>query len=205
MATDERAPNRRLDYDLIESFVATGARVLDLGCGDGQLLEQLARNKGCNGYGIEIKEDLVLKCVQRGVPVYHGDMSEGMAHYHDGSFDVVILSQTLHQTTDPRQVIREMLRVGETAIISFRNLGHWAARWHLLVRGSMPVNSLQPYSWYDSPNVHLCTVTDFRNLCLQEHLPTVREVFLAPSSRPISGFLANWRAELAIFQIGRQA
>jgi methionine biosynthesis protein MetW len=204
VTSHERLAGHRPDYDLIESFVPTGARVLDLGCGDGQLLARLARDNGCAGYGVEIREDQALKCVQRGVPVYHGDMSEAMSHYHDGSFDMVILSQTLHQTTNPRVVIHAMLRVGETAIISFPNLGHWKVRWHLLARGSMPVNSLRPYSWYDSPNAHLCTVRDFRILCAQERLAIVQEVFLSGSGRRLGNALANWRAELAVFQITRR-
>jgi methionine biosynthesis protein MetW len=130
----------------------------------------------------------VVACVKRGVAVYHGDMLEGMRFYRDHSFDVVVLSQTLQQTSDPVRVIREMLRVGETAIISFPT-------------GHMPRNGLLPYAWYDTPNVHLCTVADFRVLCGQQELERVHEIFLVPPSRQISPFLANWRAGLAIFQL----
>ncbi|MBN1641453.1 MAG: methionine biosynthesis protein MetW [Anaerolineae bacterium] len=194
---------RRLDYALIEAMVPAGSRVLDLGCGDGQLLADLAANKGCQGRGIEINDRAVVACIQRGVAVYHGDMLEGMAFYRDHSFDVVILSQTLQQTADPVRVINEMLRVGETAIISFPNFGHWQVRLQLLLRGRMPRNDLLPYQWYDTPNVHLCTVTDLRELCEAHGLTRVREIFTVPPSRQIGPLGANWRAGLAIFQIRR--
>jgi methionine biosynthesis protein MetW len=194
---------RRLDYELIEALVPTGARVLDLGCGDGQLLAGLVAQKGCQGRGIEINEQAVVACIRRGVAVYHGDMLEGMGFYGERSFDVVILSQTLQQTSDPVGVIREMLRVGETAIISFPNFGYWRVRLQLLFTGRMPRNALLPYAWFDTPNVHLCTVADFRRLCGEHDLKRLREIFLVPPSRQIGSFLANWRAGLAIFQVRR--
>jgi len=195
---------RRLDYALIEALVPPGSRVLDLGCGDGQLLADLAANKGCEGRGIEISDHSVLACIQRGVAVYHGDMLEGMSYYRDGSFDVVILSQTLQQASDPVRVIVEMLRVGDTAIISFPNFGYWEVRLQLLLRGRMPRSDLLPYEWHNTPNVHLCTVTDFRELCEEQGLRRMHEIFLVPPSRQIGDVGANWRAGLAIFQIARK-
>jgi methionine biosynthesis protein MetW len=200
----KRSKRPRLDYTLIGALVPQGARVLDLGCGDGQLLADLIRQKGCQGRGIEIDEQAVVASVRRGVPVYHGDMLEGMSFYDANSFDVVILSQTLQQTRDPVRVIREMLRVGKTAIISFPNFGHWRVRLELLFTGRMPQNTLLPYDWHNTPNVHLCTVTDFRRLCQDESLERLHEIFLVLPNRQISAALANWRAGLAIFQIRRK-
>ncbi|HUU11738.1 MAG TPA: methionine biosynthesis protein MetW [Phycisphaerae bacterium] len=199
----DRPARARLDYELIGSFVPDGAKVLDVGCGDGQLLDDLIRRKGCEGRGIDIDEKAVLECVKRGLPVYHGDMLEGMSFYPDGHFDVAILSQTLQQTVRPAAVIREMLRVADRAVISFPNFGHWGVRLRLLLEGRMPRTRLLPDDWYDTPNVHLCTVRDFREFCRRENLCKTREIFLTPGYRPIGRWLANWRAGLAIFQIRR--
>jgi len=198
----KRPTKLRLDYELIESLVADGAKVLDLGCGDGQLLADLIEQKGCQGRGIEIDEEATLQCIQRGVPVYHGDMLEGMSFYRDGQFDVVILSQTLQQTMDPPKVIHEMLRVGRRAIISFPNFGHWLVRVQLLLGGRMPHNRLLPYHWYNTPNVHFCTVKDFREFCERQKLGR-EEIFLSARYQRLSALLANWRAGTAIFQIER--
>ena len=161
----------------------------------------LSGDPGSQGRGIEIDEKAVLACIKRGVAVYHGDMLEGMSFYRAQAFDLVILSQTLQQTSDPVRVIQEMLRVGKTAVISFPNFGHWRVRLQLLLTGRMPRTKLLPYTWFNTPNVHLCTVTDFRRLCEQQNLERIREIFLAPPARLIAPHLANWRAALAIFQI----
>jgi methionine biosynthesis protein MetW len=201
VAAPSAARSRRLDYELIEGLVPRGSRVLDLGCGDGSLLAQLASEKRCRGSGIEIDEQAVLQCIERGVAVYHGDMLEGMDHYEDGAFDLVILSQTLQQTEDPVRVMREMLRVGGTAIISFPNYGYWRIRLQLLLGGRMPRTNLLPYAWHQTPDVHVCTVNDFRSLCRQLGMRIVRELFVVPGSRQIGAVGANWRAALAIFQL----
>ncbi|TET54278.1 MAG: methionine biosynthesis protein MetW [Anaerolineales bacterium] len=192
---------RRLDLELIEALVPESARVLDLGCGDGELLERLCGQGLCRGRGIEIDENAVLECIKRGIAVYHGDMLEGMGFYGDQEFDVVILRQTLQQTSDPVRVIQEMLRVGKTAIISLPNFGYWRVRLTLLFGGRMPESDLLHYPWHSTPNVHLCTVADFRRLCDEQGLERVREVFLVPPSHRIGSLLANWRAEMAIFQL----
>jgi methionine biosynthesis protein MetW len=205
MIAPHRAARPRLDYELIEALVPDSARVLDLGCGDGALLAALIETKRCVGRGIEIDDVAVQACVQKGLPVYHGDMLEGMSFYRDGQFDVVILSQTLQQTLKPPQVIREMLRVGRQAIISFPNFGHALVRLGLLFSGRMPRTRMLPYHWFNTPNVHLCTVKDFREFCDREGLRRVREIFVSPSNRPIASLGANWRAGLAIFQIEKGA
>ncbi len=192
---------RRPDHDLIASLVPDEARVLDLGCGNGQLLAKLAEGKNCVGRGIEIDDEAVLACIRLGVAVYHGDMLEGMGNYDTHAFDVVILSQTLQQTSDPVRVIQEMLRVGKAAIISFPNFAYWRVRLQLLVNGRMPKTPLLPYEWYDTPNVHLCSVRDFRLLCQKLGLERMREIFLAPPARQIGAWRANLRAGLAVFQV----
>jgi len=199
----DRPSKLRLDYELIESLIPDGAKVLDLGCGDGRLLDDLIRRKGCVGRGIDIDEKAVLECVKRGVPVYHGRMLEGMGFYPDGYFDVAILSQTLQQTASPPEVIREMLRVAGRAIISFPNFGHWRVRLRLLLGGRMPRTDALPYHWFDTPNVHLCSVRDFREFCRRENLCKTHGIYLTPAYRRIGPRLANWRAGLAIFQIRR--
>jgi len=191
----------RLDYQLIEQWIPAGAKVLDLGCGDGQLLEDLMRNKGVIGRGIDILDEEVMNCISRGVPAYHGDMMEGMSFYKDGYFDIVILSQTLQQTLDPPAVLREMLRVGQKAIVSFPNFAHWHVRLQLLFTGRMPRSRLLPYHWYNTPNVHLLTIRDWRVLCRREGYKIDDEIFLTPNYRRIRPILENWRAGIGIFQI----
>jgi methionine biosynthesis protein MetW len=191
----------RLDYQLIESYVEPGSRVLDLGCGDGALLADLMREKQCRGCGIDVDLREVRNCVARGVPVYHGDMLEGMAMYRDDSFDCVILSQTLQQTMGPRNVVREMLRVGKRAIISFPNFAHWRVRLHLLLRGKMPVTPALPYAWYSTPNIHLLTVRDFENLCRDLELRVIDRIYLSSGYQRRSGILPNLLASMAIFVI----
>ncbi|MHB9034989.1 MAG: methionine biosynthesis protein MetW [Anaerolineae bacterium] len=196
---------RRPDYELIASFIPNGSRVLDLGCGDGQLLRELAAQRQCMVRGIEINDHYVSEAIHNGVPVYHGDMLEGMGFYRSGSFDVVVLSQTLQQTLHPPLVLKEMLRVGSNAIVSFPNFGLLKTRLQLLFTGRMPRHEFLPYTWYETPNVHLCTITDFRELCAQEQLLIKREVFLSPSGKRLQAWNAYWLAGLAIFELVKSA
>jgi methionine biosynthesis protein MetW len=198
---EKAALRRRLDLQLMGGLVPAGARVLDLGCGDGDLLAELKAQRGCEVRGIEIDPAHVRNCIQRGIPVYQGDMLEGIRHYRDRSFDLVLLSQTLQQTGDPVRVIHEMLRVGDRAIISFPNFGWWKTRLQLLFTGRMPRHRLLPYEWYNTPTVHRCTIRDFRALCQQESLTIVREMYLVPTARRVGRWGANWRAGLAIFEL----
>ena len=195
----------RLDYRMIENYVEPGARVLDLGCGDGALLEDLIDRMGVDGCGIDADLKQVQKCISRGVPVYHGDMLEGMAMFEDGRFDCVVLSQTLQQTLKPHLVVREMLRVGRRAVISFPNFGHWKVRLQLLLRGRIPVTRVHPYKWYDTPNIHLLTVRDFLRLCGELHLEVIDRIFVTPNYRRLPGFLANLLASMAIFVVDKRA
>ena len=155
---------QRYDFELISRWIAEGSQVLDLGCGDGVLLAGLAATKGTKGYGIEIDDANVLASVKNGVNVVQTDIESGLANFEDGSFDFVILSHTLQAMRNAESVINEMLRVGREGIVTFPNFGYWRHRLDIL-RGHMPVSKALPYSWYDTPNIHLCTVKDFEDLC----------------------------------------
>jgi methionine biosynthesis protein MetW len=155
---------QRYDFELISSWIPEGSRVLDLGCGDGVLLAGLAATKGTKGYGIEIDAVNVLASVKNGVNVVQTDIESGLANFEDGSFDFVILSQTLQAMRNAESVLNEMLRVGREGIVTFPNFGYWRHRLDIL-GGHMPVSKSLPYSWYDTPNIHLCTVKDFEDLC----------------------------------------
>jgi methionine biosynthesis protein MetW len=189
----------RSDYAIIGDIVEPGARVLDLGCGEGELLEWLAQNKGVEARGVEISGAKVQRAIARGVSVYQGDIDQGLADYPDQAFDYVILSQTLQETHSPRKVLREMLRVGRRAIVAFPNFGHWRVRLSMLLSGGAPRTKLFPYAWYDSPNIHFLTVFDFEALAALEGLVVERRYFLA-GRRKVT-LLPNLLAEVAVFQV----
>jgi methionine biosynthesis protein MetW len=192
----------RSDYAIIGEIVEPGTRVLDLGCGEGELLEWLAVNKSVEGRGVEISSAKVQRAITRGVSVYQGDIDEGLADYPSQAFDYVILSQTLQETRHPRGVLREMLRVGRRVIVAFPNFGHWRVRLSMLMSGRAPRTALFPYDWYASPNIHFLTVQDFEELAAVEGLAMERRYFLAGhrkvSARP------NLMAEIAVFLVSRK-
>jgi methionine biosynthesis protein MetW len=160
----------RADLDLVARMVPPGSRVLDLGCGDGDLLAELIASRGCRGQGVEVSREALHACVERGVPVVEADIDRGLPEFEDGSFDVVVLSQTLQAVHRPALVLREVTRVGRLGIVSFPNFGHWRLRVQLVARGKMPVTRTLPYRWYETPNIHLCTVRDFEALARAEGL-----------------------------------
>jgi methionine biosynthesis protein MetW len=161
-----RAPgSARVDLLVVADMVEHGARVLDVGCGDGELLKILTETKDVDGRGIEISREGVNQCVAKGLAVIQGDADTDLGDYPDDAFDYVILSQTLQATWQPRQVLEHMLRIGHTAIVSFPNFGHWKIRLKLLFFGRMPRTDMLPHTWYDTPNIHFCTIRDFRQLC----------------------------------------
>ena len=154
----------RPDLAIIAALIAPGSRVLDVGCGDGQLLAWLAHHKHVDGRGIEIDQSLVHRAIANGVPVIQGDVDSDLPHYPDGSYDYVVLSQTLQAMRDPKAVLLDLVRIGKQAIVSVPNFGHWKNRLHLMVLGKMPVTKTLAYQWYDTPNIHFCTIADFVTL-----------------------------------------
>lgn len=155
----------RIDLALIAEMIARESRVLDVGCGDGELLALLARTKDVDGRGIELSQEGVNACVSRGLSVIQGDADTDMHDYPDDAFDYVILSQTIQATRNPREVLKQMKRIGRHAIVSFPNFGNWRIRLQLLWSGQMPITRSLGHAWYDTPNIHLCTVRDFVGLC----------------------------------------
>ena len=193
----------RSDYAIIGDIVTPGARVLDLGCGEGELLQWLASNKNVDARGVEIAGEKVRRAIARGVSVFQGDIDDGLADYPDHAFDYVILSQTLQETRQPRRVLREMLRVGRRGIVAFPNFGHWRVRLSMLASGRSPRTKLFPYEWYDSPNIHFLTVQDFESLAALEGLVVERRYFLA-GHRSVT-VLPNLLAEVAVFLVSAGA
>src|SRR6201988_4278127 len=166
MAEAARMPGgARVDLVVVADMVERGARVLDVGCGDGELLRLLAETRGVDGRGIELSREGVNEGVAKGLAVIQGDADTDLADYPDDAFDYVILSQTLQATRHPRVVLEHMLRIGRHAVVSFPNFGHWTVRLQLLFAGHMPQTDILPYSWYDTPNIHHCTIKDFVQLC----------------------------------------
>ncbi|HSJ73622.1 MAG TPA: methionine biosynthesis protein MetW [Miltoncostaeaceae bacterium] len=160
----------RADLDLVAQMIAPGSRVLDLGCGDGDLLAELIASRRCRGQGVEVSREALHACVERGVPVVEADIDRGLPEFEDGSFDVVVLSQTLQAVRRPALALREVMRVGRLGIVSFPNFGHWRPRVQLALGGKMPVTRTLPYRWHETPNIHLCTIRDFESLARAEGL-----------------------------------
>jgi methionine biosynthesis protein MetW len=190
----------RADFATIAAWIGRDARVLDLGCGDGSLMAYLHRQRGATGYGIEIDGAGVLACIGNGVNVLQSDLESGLAGFDDASFDCVILSQTLQAMRHTQAIVDEMLRVGREAIVTFPNFGHWSHRLQIM-RGRMPVSSSLPYQWYNTPNIHLCTVADFDAFLAERRCVVLDRVVLA-GGRAVAT-LPNLRGELAIYRFRR--
>jgi methionine biosynthesis protein MetW len=195
------APEHKLIIDLIDD----SSRVLDLGCGDGDLLKALEVWKNVRGEGIELSEECIQACVAKGLfNVHHGDLDEGLADYSDRSVDYVILTNTIQVLRKPLFLIQEMARVGKKCIISFPNFAYWSIRWQLLFTGRMPKSTRLPYDWHDSPNIHLTTIVDFRDFCRKANLRILKELPLRTIDRSdcrVVSFLPDLRADAAIFVV----
>jgi methionine biosynthesis protein MetW len=198
----------RADLRIIAGFVTPGARVLDIGCGDGALLSRLEAEKQVDGRGIELSQKGVNEAVARGLSVIQGDADHDLATYPDAAFDFVILSQTLQATYNPRVVLEQLLRIGRKAVVSIPNFGNWRVRSQLLVRGRMPITADLPYSWYDTPNIHFCTVRDFVTLIDEVDAQIENAVALYGKDRVLNRAvrlpLWNLLADQAIFLLSRR-
>lgn len=191
----------RPDFDAIAAWIKPGAKILDLGCGDGSLLRYLRDTRNVFGYGVEIDDDNLLKCFDNGINVIQNDLETGLSGFESDSFDYVILSQTLQAMRHTEGIIQEMLRVGKKGIVSFPNFGYWKNRMQVIC-GHMPVSQSLPYRWYDTPNIHLCTLGDFEELCRQCNA-RILERRVMNNNRPVH-FLPNVMGTLAFYRFERK-
>jgi methionine biosynthesis protein MetW len=191
----------RPDFAAIAGWIKSGASVLDLGCGDGSLLRYLKETRRTTGYGVEIDDSGVLACVKNGVDVVQSNLERGLSGFEDGSFDYVVLSQTLQAMRNSEIIIREMLRVGREGIVTFPNFGYWKNRLEVL-RGRMPVSENLPYQWFNTPNVRLCTVADFERFCSERGIRVVERKVLT-HGRPVS-MMPNLLGALAVYHFGNR-
>lgn len=192
----------RPDFAAIARWIPAGASVLDLGCGDGSLLRHLADSKQVRGYGVEIADADIVACLKNGVDVIQSNLESGLSGFEDGAFDYVILSQTLQATRHTEPLVSEMLRVGREAIVSFPNFGYWKARLNVL-RGHMPVSDVLPYQWYDTPNVHLCTLDDFEMFCGKYRLTILDRRVMTDGNEV--GLLPNLLGATAMYRLKRES
>ena len=198
----------RVDHLLIAEMVEAGSRVLDVGCGDGELLQLLADTKNVDGRGIEVTRERVNACVARGLAVIQGDADRDLDDYPDGAFDYAILSLTIQATRQPKPVLEHLLRIGRRAIVSFPNFGHWQVRARLAFTGRMPVTENLPEAWYVSPNAHLCTIKDFADLCRMAGARVERAVAFNASGQQLGTWIPltvhNLMGEKAVFMLTKQ-
>jgi len=173
----------RKDWRLIESLINSHSRILDIGCGEGELIGQLENNIYAKTYGIELNPDLTRKAIAKGFSVVQGNAEKDLSQYANQSFDYVILSQTLQAMVRPKEVLLELLRIGGKAIVSFPNFGHWKIRLQLLLTGKMPVTESLPYAWYDTPNIHFFTIQDFQNLCVDLNIIIEKSIGLSTKGK----------------------
>lgn len=192
----------RPDFAAIAEWIKPGAKILDLGCGDGSLLRYLRDTRDVFGYGVEIDETNLLKCFRNGINVIQNDLEAGLSSFASDSFDYVILSQTLQAMRHTEGIIQEMLRVGKEGIVSFPNFGNWKNRMQV-ISGRMPVSETLPYRWYNTPNIHLCTLDDFEELCQQCDARILERKVMSNHYRPVN-FLPNLRGMLAFYRFERR-
>ncbi len=195
----------RQDLTHIQRWIAPGSRILDLGCGDGEFLELLRDERNVDGTGLEIDAGNITEAVGRGLNIIEQNMDEGLSNFPDDSFDTVVMAHALQAVHFPDKVLDEMLRIGRECIVTFPNFGHWRCRWHLSTRGRMPVSRFMPYTWYDTPNIHFCTVKDFEALCREKGIRILARDMVGNTSRePLLATLwPNLFSLTAIYHITR--
>lgn len=196
----------RPDLEIISEWIRPGSRVLDLGCGDGTLLAYLSDTAGVTGYGLEIDDANIVRCIEKGVKVIQTDLDAGItAFFDEDSFDYVVMTQTLQAMRHPEALLDEMLRVGREGIVTFPNMGHWRCRLHFALGGRMPVTRSLPNEWYDTPNIHLCTLDDFEALCREEHIHVLERAVVDHAHR-VNWSMRLWPnllGELALYRFSR--
>ncbi|MBU2864116.1 methionine biosynthesis protein MetW [Reinekea forsetii] len=196
----------RTDLQAISQWITPGERVLDLGCGDGELLAYLKKEKQVTGYGMEIDTQKIVSCVEKGVEVIHQDLNDSLDYIDDQSFDTVLMTQSLQQTNAPDKIVDDMLRIGKRAIVTFPNFGHWTTRIYLGLRGMMPMSDALPFRWYDTPNIHFCTFKDFEVLCKEHNIDILMRTVVDSEHE------ANWKikilpnmlGEVALYHLGKK-
>jgi len=199
--TNKSTQTSRPDFNAIAAWIKPESRVLDLGCGDGSLLRYLENKLNVHGYGVEINPENIMACFELGINVIHSDLESGLSGFESGSFDYVILSQTLQAMKNTEIIIQEMLRVGKEGIASFPNFGYWKNRLQV-ISGRMPVSQSLPYQWYNTPNIHLCTLQDFEHLC-QQHQVNILERRIMNGDQKVS-FLPNLFGMLAFYRFSHE-
>jgi methionine biosynthesis protein MetW len=196
----------RADLDIISGWISEGSRVLDLGCGDGALLAYLQDNRHVTGYGLEIDDANIVKCVQAGVNVIQTDLDAGLSDFQADTFDYVVMTQTLQAIYYPHRLLNEMLRIGREGIVTFPNFGHYLARIQIGLGGHMPISKSLPNEWYDTPNIHLCTVKDFERLCQQQNIHILQRTVVDHTHKTSLGMrlLPNLLGEIALYRFERK-
>ena len=198
-STFKQATRTRVDYDQIESLIYPNSTVLDIGCGDGELLANLTADKNIKGMGIELDQDLVLACVEKGLPIIQHDIEQGLENYTDKSYDYVVLSQTVQTIKNPEKVFEELLRVGRKVIVSFPNFAHWRCRAQLLFHGKAPVTGQLPFDWCDSPNIHCLSLKDFDRFCQKLGVKIEKRIPLHKTVLSPVKFAPNLFAEQVVY------